>query len=906
MDRGGGRGGRGGRGGGQRDAQAMAKAKNIPFEFKGQAALPQPIDLSEQLASALSLGPDFVLTPPRRPAYCSAGRACRIMTNHYLVDYNPQQTIYQYDVQFGEDMDRAKMPRKKCWAIIGDLVKQHQQTTLGGIQIAYDGRANIFTASQLPSAGTEIDLTVTTNGRRGPQEVRIILKLVGSRFLGDVQGYLNQSNPLVPQDCFTAMDIVLRNMPSVSLTAAGACFYSEEGKAELTGGADLWFGHYQSLRATQSGLTLNVDTSATPFIRPQPALEYVMHLCKKRSIDDLFRGRGLGPRDIKNIKSGMNFVMVSVTHRQNCTKTFKVGGLSRLPADQQTFSGQDGQQMTVAQYFAQKYGPLRYPQLPCFQIGSRAKQNYLPMEVCNIAGGQKLQKLSDQHTSDIIRQTCMKPYARNAAIHDQYTKAAGIIGNYPLSFGLRLQPKAVAVEGHILDAPAIGYGGKSSTENPRGGAWNLINKTFVQGATLNVWAVVCLVDRNRMSQQDLQNYVRQQVDMCKKSGINVRQERPVLEYWEDYRRQGAQIADVMQEACNKARNAAQGKPTEFILVIKFDKESHEYQQIKVCSDTQLGIACQCVTTRVAGRPNASCLANIALQINAKLGGVNSIIKEPLPFLDDKPTIIMGADVNHPGAMNTSKPSVAAVTASMDRYASKHAGVCRVQSHRKEIIQDLAEMTKELLISFYRRNNIKPTRILFYRDGVGENQFTEVASSEVLKIKQACNELEQGYNPTITFLIVQKRHHTRLFAHEERDQDRSGNIQPGTVVDTGVCTPHGYDFYLCSHAGIQGTSKPTYYYVLLDENQIPPNNLYNLTYKLCYMYTACTRAISAIPAAYYAHLMAFRGAFYITENDDSQTETTSTSTGDESGAKEIDWGQNFQAPHPNVTANMYFV
>ncbi|CAN0143213.1 unnamed protein product, partial [Heterosigma akashiwo] len=35
-------------------------------------------------------------------------------------------------------------------------------------------------------------------------------------------------------------------------------------------------------------------------------------------------------------------------------------------------------------------------------------------------------------------------------------------------------------------------------------------------------------------------------------------------------------------------------------------------------------------------------------------------------------------------------------------------------------------------------------------------------------------------------------------------------------------------------------------------------------RLCYLYTACTRSISAVPAVYYAHLMAFRGAFYIDE------------------------------------------
>jgi hypothetical protein len=47
--------------------------------------------------------------------------------------------------------------------------------------------------------------------------------------------------------------------------------------------------------------------------------------------------------------------------------------------------------------------------------------------------------------------------------------------------------------------------------------------------------------------------------------------------------------------------------------------------------------------------------------------------------------------------------------------------------------------------------------------------------------KACASLEEGYLPPVTFVVVQKRHHTRLFpeVHGRRDMtDKSGNILPG--------------------------------------------------------------------------------------------------------------------------------
>ena len=65
---------------------------------------------------------------------------------------------------------------------------------------------------------------------------------------------------------------------------------------------------------------------------------------------------------------------------------------------------------------------------------------------------------------------------------------------------------------------------------------------------------------------------------------------------------------------------------------------------------------------------------------------------------------------------------------------------------------------------------------------------------------------------------------RFFATAEPDKDRTGNLPAGTVVDRAVTHPFAFDFYrklllnhietklifpVQSHAGLQGTAKPTH-------------------------------------------------------------------------------------------------
>lgn len=81
--------------------------------------------------------------------------------------------------------------------------------------------------------------------------------------------------------------------------------------------------------------------------------------------------------------------------------------------------------------------------------------------------------------------------------------------------------------------------------------------------------------------------------------------------------------------------------------------------------------------------------------------------------------------------------------------------------------------------------------------------------ELAAIKRAIAKLEKSdtHKIPITFLVVQKRHHIRLFPTDQRNSDdRNFNVQAGTIVDTEITHPTHIDFYLVSHASIQVCQK----------------------------------------------------------------------------------------------------
>ncbi|KDP45800.1 hypothetical protein JCGZ_17407 [Jatropha curcas] len=887
--------------------QAGVSPQSTPSEASSSFRPPEPspVTLTEQLqelsiqqegssSQAIQAAPppsSKSMRFPLRPGKGSTGTKCIVKANHFFADL-PDKDLHQYDVTITPEVASRGVNR----AVMEQLVKLYRESHLGKRLPAYDGRKSLYTAGALPFISKEFKITLIdeddgSGGQRRERDFRVVIKLAARADLHHLGLFLQGRQADAPQEALQVLDIVLRELPTTRYCPVGRSFYSPDlGRRQPLGeGLESWRGFYQSIRPTQMGLSLNIDMSSTAFIEPLPVIEFVTQLLNRD-----VSARPLSDADRVKIKKALRGVKVEVTHRGNMRRKYRISGLTSQATRELTFPVDErGTLKSVVEYFRETYGfEIQHTQWPCLQVGNQQRPNYLPMEVCKIVEGQRYSKrLNERQITALLKVTCQRPHERERDIIQTVHHNAYRDDPYAKEFGIKISEKLASVEARILPAPWLKYHdtGREKDCLPQVGQWNMMNKKMVNGGTVNNW--ICINFSRNVQDSVARGFCYELAQMCHISGMAFNSE-PVLS---PVSARPEQVEKVLKTRYHDAMTRLQGKELDLLIVILPDNNGSLYGDLKRICETDLGLVSQCCLTKHVFRMSKQYLANVALKINVKVGGRNTVLVDALsrriPLVSDRPTIIFGADVTHPHPGEDSSPSIAAVVASQDwPEVTKYAGLVCAQAHRQELIQDLFKewqdpvrgkvtggMIKELLISFRRATGQKPQRIIFYRDGVSEGQFYQVLLYELDAIRKACASLEPNYQPPVTFVVVQKRHHTRLFANNHHDRnavDRSGNILPGTVVDSKICHPTEFDFYLCSHAGIQGTSRPAHYHVLWDENKFTADGLQLLTNNLCYTYARCTRSVSIVPPAYYAHLAAFRARFYMEpETSDSGSMTS---------------------------------
>ncbi|KAJ3410229.1 Eukaryotic translation initiation factor 2C [Chytridiales sp. JEL 0842] len=816
---------------------------------------------------------------PHRPSPGTIGKKLRLFVNMYPMTI-PTADCYHYDITISSvTPKKTDLPPK----VNRDVMNAWKKTvTNNEVKISvFDGRKNLFTPKKLPAElqnnPIKVLLAEEEEPNAPPREFTIAIKHAATINMERLAQFVNgQGGGEVPRDALQVFDILLKSNPtalfhSVNRSTGGA-FFTNTNPKFISGGLVALSGWKQSIRPTYKDILLNIDVATTCYYMPGPLLEVVCAFFNTRDIREVIQKGMLnpGPSNIgfQRFSKFLATVSIVADYRGMGKRKYKIKNLSRFNAETAKVEMKEEKKtINVKQYFkTYKNMDLQFPQLPLIACGTG--QVLLPMEVCSVRPGQRhIGKLSDAQVADVIKIAAVPPPERQKSIMDGRQKLQ-TDSNLLSQWGVSIQPQMKEVEGRVLPDPVLSGAGNSEFRAANGVFdYTKVKANFFKAVPVICWSVAVFADERRLPYDAVCRFMSDLFRACAQKGMHV-EPKP----WEDVvvYRERYSVEDTLQEANMRAlRNTPKaqesGKKVAQMVFCIMDPFQNAYDEIKFVSETKMGLITQCFKSIHVLKTKPGMTTNLALKVNAKLGGVNTIVdpKKNLNVLGQPiPTMIMGADVTHPppAAANSGGVSIAAVVASMDAKFAEYRSAIRVQGPRVEILQDLGDMTTELMNQFRDRSKIYPKRIIFYRDGVSEGQFGEVSLQEIQRLKQTLRDL--GCSDTkLTFLVVNKRHATRFFAKDARDADRKGNLPPGVVVDTGVVHPFEFDFYLNSHPGLQGTSKPAHYHVLYDENGFNSNDLQQITYNSCYLYARASRAVSIVPPAYYAHLVAARARCY---------------------------------------------
>ena len=520
---------------------------------------------------------------------------------------------------------------------------------------------------------------------------------------------------------------------------------------------------------------------------------------------------------------------------------------------------------TLFDYFLKKYG-VRIDNWHLPLVESNKPGVLFPMDLCHMCIGQRYPyKLNENQTAAMIKFAVSRPSQRRQAIEHGLNMLNWDQDPMLKHYGVKISRGMLETRARVLDPPEVQY--KTNTAKPAySGRWDLRGKVFFKPneAPLKSWGVVILSspqDRRPMIAKDqVSAFLKNFINLYQGHGGVVTNKNPVvLDGIPD-------AAKALESVFTAAGNQASFRP-QMVMVILPNKSAEVYHRVKKNMDCRWGVMSQCVQASHVAKNQPQYCSNVLMKFNCKLGGTTCAIKAVKPFFN-RPTMIIGADVTH-AAPGATQASIAALCVSMDQTASRYAAGVQTNGYRVEMIQTkVIEETLGPLVQHWMttvgRGQL-PSHVYFFRDGVSEGQFVPLLQREVADMKRLFEKIAGG-NPTMvpkfTVVVCEKRHHIRFFPKAGLAADKNSNPVPGVVVDHDVTHPFENDIFLCSHAAIQGTARPTHYYKLMDEANVPVDHFQNLLYQHCYQYQRATTPVSLYPAVYYAHLAAARAIAHI--------------------------------------------
>ncbi|KAH8117266.1 Piwi-domain-containing protein [Phellopilus nigrolimitatus] len=855
----------------------------------------------------------------RRPGMGRAGKHIDIISNTYEVKSFPTAIIYHYDVglmsveyrshtAFSVIIPEIKNPRRANE--IMQRLQLHSAPHVFQRPAAFDGAKNLFALTEPLFNEGAMTFIVNMSDRppTGPNPrgvFQVTLKKVGEIRPGDLNVVLSGNAGGMPMTTtpLQVLNVLIQQAAALLFPVhTKQKFYIEEGRDNF-GGFEIWRGFFQSIRPSLKRLIVNVDMATGVMYQRGPLPDFLLsffHLKDERQLSGLDEGHPQWTR-VKSVLKGLK-VKQAHSGRLRTIRSIvsNAGGY--------TFTLKNGDPTTVSEYFLKHHQiSLRNPRMPGIIT---TREEVIPFELCVIKEGQLFKKkTSPELMAKMLTFSKKRPNERFSAIQDGMTRLQ--LGNSPyiVQAGMSISSQAMNIQGRVLEPPSMGYGGQADLLKPKAGSWNMVNRLLKDPMPIKTWGAISLDPG--VQENEIQNFIIGLMNAM----VAVAVAKPPIPI---IRANPTEAHREMHKLCTEFVNRTKNPPTILIVVLP-QNAAQIRKDVKQYGDIHYGIVTQCVRADKMRTANNQYCNNLILKINAKLGGTNAVPSgTSFDWFKNGKTMVMGADVTHPGP-GVLRPSVAALVSSVDESAAKYVCRCSVQEPRLEIIEDLQAMVTYALEMFNKYRSfvarrsrpglvpLWPERLVFYRDGVSEGEIQQVVEQEIKQIDNALQELfkETGVRAKLTFIVVGKRHHIRFMPKRPMEGDRSGNAPAGLVVDEHITAPGLFDFYLQSHAGLLGTSRPSHYIVVKDENEFDADRLQGFSFTLCHTYARATRSVS-IPAPCYCEII-FQIACARADYHFDPSLNFADDLSSDGGQIDMEaWRKGFSRVHANQATNMYFM
>lgn len=321
--------------------------------------------------------------------------------------------------------------------------------------------------------------------------------------------------------------------------------------------------------------------------------------------------------------------------------------------------------------------------------------------------------------ANTVRDSAVYPNGRFSKINEKLSLLNHAEAATLAAHGLGITKEQMKVEATKLVAPMLRYGtgGKFSAGN---GRWNLHNRTFVTPMTIKSWALIYLPGREdipaQFSATAYADNIRVQWGKC---GLKVPMGNlPVLNWPKDGYKPASAVS-VVESAIALARTTFKLDPNLLLFILPEDSfNAVNYREIKRELNITRGIASQVLlNTKIHRNSEDSAkmqyLANIAMKVNVKLGGLNCISDENFFFgrPGSKRTMVLGADITHADSEDLKDktkeppPSYAALVGTWDRDCHCYTAVTAAQKTGEAMVKDFKRMVQVMLDRYSAKNKI---------------------------------------------------------------------------------------------------------------------------------------------------------------------------------------------------------